>query len=386
MFRNRFAVVLGILLVALVPVAFAQTDSSDDGFGSTLGDIGQDAAKGYLGPIATFLGTSMNSGWYNSSKSLGMFGLPVGISVGSISEGFLNVDDNMRFFTFSGNIPLAAIVDPMLPAGQKMADLKALPGNDSLQLAVPFSIDSVPTVFGPDSGRQVTIGELFASANDTTRNRLLKSPGFGIAAPLDSNDVVELPFAGIDFKGLMPTIPNATMFTLGVKKIPVVDNIQLGLRFLPEIELGDFGKVSQFGVKVQHELTHLLPIASSLPFFHTSAYWAMNNLTIAAGPATLKQSNWIAMVNASVDAKLPVVSAGAFIGVGIESSNLALDVAMDSTSGLPNFSMDIPGDNKFRFQVGPRFALGIFDIWADANFGSVTSYNAGITLIGLNGL
>ncbi len=212
---------------------------------------------------------------------------------------------------------------------------------------------------------------------------ILFAPGVG---PLNSvaGDTVKLPFKGIDFKGTAPSIPSLTVLNLGIKKIPIIDNIQLGLRMIPEQKIGDFGKVSQLGIKVQHEITRYIPFMSKIPFIHSSAYWAMNNLDIKIGPATIAQHNWVAMVNASADAKF-LLGLGVFAGLGMENSNMNLKVDM-SKQDLPSFEIDIPGKNGFRAQVGARLSLLIFDIYADANYGAITTYNVGITVLGLNGL
>jgi hypothetical protein len=396
--KGRMVAVLGVCLI-VVGGLFGGVLAADSSSGfDALSKIGQDAAKGFVGPFVTLIGTGMNSGWYNSSKSLSMFKLPVGISVASISAPFINIDDKMRTFKFEGTLPVADMVDPMLPTGGKMKNIKdgtvLSPPVPGLQLSIPFSADSVPTIFGSDSGRKVTLKELFSQANDTTKDVLFKSHTyFSVFYPaqLDSTDSIPLPFTGLNWQGIMPGIPAVTAITVGVKNIPVIDNIQLGLRFIPEIDLSSFGmdglpKVSQLGVKVQYEFTQWLPVMGSVPFIHTSAFWAMNNLKLTADSSSLTQSNWIAMVNVSADAKLPVIGAGIFMGVGIEKSNLLLDVKMPAASGVPNFSVDIPGDNSFRFQVGPRFSIANFDIWGEVNLGSVTSYAVGVTVIGLNGL
>ncbi|OGS35664.1 MAG: hypothetical protein A2293_01585 [Elusimicrobia bacterium RIFOXYB2_FULL_49_7] len=372
---RKSLVIASLLITAMV------TSVKVEGFdmGQSLMEIGKDAAQGYLSPAVTVFGTGMNAGWYNSSKSLTMFKLPIGISVFSMSEAFANIDEDMQTFTFNGKLPTAPIMDPVvananlpgISTWQQLVD-----ANPSLPKEIPFSADGVPTVFGSDEPRKLTVAELFA-ADPAAATLLFTTIGL-------PNDTVSLPFVGMDYTGLSPSLPAVTAFTIGVKAIPVIDNMQLGVRWFPEMKLGDVGKIGQFGFKIQHEFTRFVPVVKDLPFLHTSAYWAMNSLNIDAGSASLEQSNWVIMANASADAKF-FIGLGAFIGLGFESSSMTLDVDM-TEAGLDNYSLTIDGDNGFRFQTGLRLSLLNFDIYADANFGAVTSYNTGITLIGLNGL
>ncbi len=96
---------------ALIAALAIPSIAADD-FGTVLGNIGKDAAKDYMAPGVTWFGAGMNAGWYNSSKSLSMFKLPVGISVLSINEPFVVIDEDMRNFDFNGKIPAKMIMDP----------------------------------------------------------------------------------------------------------------------------------------------------------------------------------------------------------------------------------------------------------------------------------
>lgn len=380
------------LTIALFTALTVSAASFD--MGQSLMEIGEDAAQGYLSPAVTVFGTGMNAGWYNSSKSLTMFKLPVGISVLTINEAFVNIDKDMQEFDFKGKLPAGPIMDPIVEANptltalgittwQQLVDYSATLGVE-LPTTIAFNAKGVPTVFGSDEPKEFTVGELFA--DDPSAAYLFTpsaTPGSGVLAS-QSGELVELPFVGANLDGLAPSMPAITMVTLGVKKIPVIDNFQLGLRYFPTQKLGSFGEIGQFGLKIQHEFTRFVPVVKDLPFLHTSAYWAMNGLDIKAGPATISQSNWVAMVNASADVKF-LLGLGAFIGLGVESSNLTLDMDM-SELDLPDYSLTIDGSNGFRFQVGARLSLLVFDVFADANYGAVTSYNVGICVIGLNGL
>lgn len=399
-----------VMLVAALTVAspvFAQSDSTDDSsIWSSLTDLGVNAAQGWMGPFVTVFGTGMNAGWYNSSKSYSFLKLPVGFSVGAVNLPIVVIDDDMRTFDFSGDLPLKAMLEPVMPisldslnsvvTGISTADptMAALiqtqlginPDSLGIESEVAFTAADQPTLFGPDSSGSVTMSELLDSTKTlyTIQAYNMITGQVSAADTIDLSTEIPLPFSGMDAPSMLPSVPGVG-FHIGVSKIPVINNLTLGFRFLPAIEVGDFGKIGQFGMKIQHEITPHLPIADKIPFLHLSGYWAMNNLGIEAGPVEINQNNWVAMLNVSADAKF-LLGAGLFMGIGMESSNLALKVDMPEESGLEDFELDIAGENGLRFQIGPRLSLGIFDIWADANFGAVTSYNVGITALGLNGL
>jgi hypothetical protein len=179
----------------------------------------------------------------------------------------------------------------------------------------------------------------------------------------------------------------ATMLTVGLNKLPVINNLQVGLSYLPEVGAKGMGSVGMLGLKLQHELTPHIPIVGKMPFLHISAMYAINNVSMESGLASLDFKNWIAQVNGSLDAKVPVLGgAGIYGGLGLEGSKMIFDVSM-AQYGLPDVKdLEIKGDNLLRLTIGARLSILIFDIYADANIGSTTILNAGITLLSLNGL
>ncbi|MFH1759509.1 MAG: DUF6588 family protein, partial [bacterium] len=415
--RRRFMIALKLKTIAVIFAMLLplSTSAADENFGETMQKIGEDAIQGYFGPFVTLMGTGMNSGWYNSSKSYKLFGLPVGLSVATITIPLVSIDDDFRYFDFSGELPMAPVMDPFIKtqfngatwdefANQLSTTVGAATGNTiSVPDKIKFAADSVPTIFGPKIQRKLTIAEFLRQTDTSLTNLLFKDLTVAVAipgttgtvtipiaqAPLDSTQEVTLPFLGLNVPDLMPAVPtliNLTALTVGVKKIPVINNLQIGLRIIPEIGGGELGSVGQLGIKVQNEFTHLIPVFGNLPFIHTSGMFAFNNLGLELGPAKIGMNNWIAMLNISADAKF-LVGLGAFLGLGIEGSSLDLELDM---SDVPYFNgdklkMKIKGDNFFRVQTGVRISLAVFDIWGQANFGSVSSYLVGIGL-GLNGL
>jgi hypothetical protein len=65
-------------------------------------------------------------------------------------------------------------------------------------------------------------------------------------------------------------------------------------------------------------------------------------------------------------------------GIAYESSKMNLKYASTDPTSPQGVDITLDGSNKVRFTVGVGLNLGILKVFADANFGSVTNYSAGI--------
>ena len=140
-----------------------------------------------------------------------------------------------------------------------------------------------------------------------------------------------------------------------------------------------------FGYKVQYEYLHLIPGASLLPI-KSSVMFAHSSMSLHSDTVSIDQSAWLTQVIASADAHFGIFGAGIYGGIGFGGSNMDLNLKMSRIDKrLPDISLNVPGKNSFRVTVGPRISIGFLEIYGDANFGSVTSYNLGITAFGLTG-
>ena len=399
-----------LVAAAIALASFTSFAADNGGLGSIIQEVGTDAVKGYLTPFSTVFGTGMNSGWYNTSKPYSMFGLPVGFSIAAVSLPVTFLSDDMKTFDLKGNIPIKKMLGDAMnfdtvnsrlnsswltnaqkaqiltqigaPAGTQWSDL-------GIEEKVPFTAKDLPTVFGPSDPDSIAMDSLLAGSKTyyTVKavNRIYKMQNSTGTDTINLSQQLVLPFVGIgsflgDLGNIMPSMPGVTI-EIGVSKIPVMDNLNIGLRFIPQIKLGDLGKLGQIGMKFQHEFLHYLPFAKSVPFLSASAMYAFNNLSISAGPATIDQSNWISGVHASADAKFGPLALGGFMGLCYEGSNLALDVVADSAYGLPAMSFDLPGDNAFRFTIGGRIKITVMELWTAFHAGSVNSFEVGLSAL-----
>ena len=65
-------------------------------------------------------------------------------------------------------------------------------------------------------------------------------------------------------------------------------------------------------------------------------------------------------------------------GVAYESSRMGLTYTSTDPTVPPAVDITMDGANNMRFTLGAGLSLGILNIFADANFGSVTSFSGGI--------
>ncbi|OGJ89459.1 MAG: hypothetical protein A2487_12740 [Candidatus Raymondbacteria bacterium RifOxyC12_full_50_8] len=359
-------------LVACFMLVFASSVKAD--LQEDITKLVGDNATSYIHPITNSLGVGMNSGWYNSSKSYKLFGLPIGLQA-NFGMGVSMTNDDLRKYDFEGEINVDGVPGLSGIFSALNTELQAA-GYDTLPSKISLNKADVPTIVGAEEAPVFTLANLLpATSVADMRTFNVTANGFGQdTIPLDDT-LFALP-PGLNLEAV-PYIPN-----VGIN-IGLPFKVQLGLRYFPTTSVPDFGDVGLLGLKVQYEFTEWVPVVNNLPLLHTSAFWAMNNLEMGV----LELNNWISMVNVSADFKF-LIGLGIYGGIGIESSTMNLNYTVNAPGTAldgQKVSLSDEGDNFFRAQAGVRLSLLIFDIFADANFGETTSYNLGIG-IGLNGL
>jgi hypothetical protein len=389
-----------------------------------IADIGADAARGYTQPLVTVLGEGMNSGWYNCAKPLSMFNtLPFGLAVGMINVPLVVIDNTMKTFNFEGNLPIAIILDKTFESQNLSLSVDAInstfssmsptekaafylqtginPDDLGIDSLVHFKAANQPTIFGSDTGKNVSIDSLFAPGG--VESKTLKTIlAYNKLQHMNNNpDTIDLshgitlPFRGLGkiidkLGGIMFSVPSLSV-EAGISKIPVIGNLTVGMRLIPETDLHSlssdipFGKVGLFGYKLQYEYLHLIPGAGLLPI-KSSVMFSRNSMWLHSDTVNMDQSSWLTQIIASADAHFGIFGAGIYGGIGFGGSNMDLGVKLKKIdSRLENIDISIPGKNSFRFTIGPRITIGFLEIYGDANFGSVTSYNLGVTAFALTG-
>lgn len=323
----------------------------------------------YMGPMMKSFGAGLNGGWFQTAKPHGIGGFDI---------------------TFSANLAFA-------PDADKVYDVATLGLNKlRLQSGQP---SSAPTVFGDGKGPVVELVE--------------KSPFTNNDTPLTTFELP--PGAGITFVPV-PTI----QFQVGVGF-----GTELGLRYLPTINAGDFS-IGIFGFAVKHDFKQWIPGIKEMPF-DLSAMFGYTSLNAEFGfgknglqpdtssdvykpsdlPAFDNQkivfggSAWT--INVLVSKKLGPLTP--YLGLGYQHSNVSLalkgdypitgpnDPAKATNPTDPSFGkparvisitdpIDISGKNSgVRATVGVRLKLLLLTIHGDYTF---AAYNMASVGVGLN--
>ena len=350
----------------------------------TVTKIGEEGFKGYFGtPVVTIIGTGMNSGWHISSKPYSFLGMPFGVSIGTINIPIMTLDNSLQVFEWKGSLPLQALIGDQVPA--------FLAG--SLPESIDVILKDVPTFLGSDEKPVYTYRELLADNPESEGNKLLDSL-INASPDINIDDSVTIPIQGIgntleDFL-LIPAFPVlGNQINVGISSIPIIENATLGFRMLPSYDQDEV-EFSYWGFSLLHDYSYLLPVPEDL---HLGGQFAYTNMGLTAPKVDLDIDSWILMATASYDLSL-FIGMGVYGGLGIEGTNMGVvidPVEIKDSQGkiideTDKITLEIPGDNLFRMQMGARVSLPPFDFYYDYNLGSNTIHNLGVTLIGLNGL
>ena len=279
-----------MLLVSFTGIPVFAENSTDNA-ASMIAAVGKDAARGYTQPMVTVLGEGMNSGWYNCAKPLSLVNkLSFGIALGMVNVPIVVVDNSMKTFNFKGELPVKYLLDSTFKKLGFSIDsvnsilndpnIKAIlashnidTANLGIESSILFDAGKQPTIFGSDSAQQVTIDSLFSPNNTPSKtlttirtyNQLVIIQDSTIAAfhgntynrSMSANDTINLseqiplPFRGLEklidkLGGVMFSIPSIAV-EAGISKIPVIGNLTIGMRLIPETDLHSVSSDIPFG-------------------------------------------------------------------------------------------------------------------------------------------
>ena len=352
-----------VVLSLFLPAAVRAVDFQEE-----LQKLAQDNATGYIGPFATAFGTAMNSGLYNTAKVHGILGFDIGAKV-----SLLQVADEDLTFDF---------LFPVIPF------TVTNPGDNSsttldIDLNQFYPNRATSTVFGsakPDSliaDPTVTDGiirnELSSKGWDPTDIDNFMSSAAGLQLVSDVNGRVPkvpgIPGIGLDFFPLV--MPQASV------GLPFQTEIMV--RFIPEVDVPNIGKLSFLGLGVKHNLSQYIPV----PMFpvNISGQFAWQQLDIGD---VISSGHTAFNIEASKKLGIPGLSFTPYVGMGIESSTLDISYTI-ANSGNPlldgnTVAFDLKGDNSFRMTGGVRFQLTMIAISADYSMGKYNAASLGVGL------
>ena len=177
-------------------------------------------------------------------------------------------------------------------------------------------------------------------------------------------------FKGLEYKG-SDGIFNTSIFPLAVPQLRIgsLYGSDLTLRFVTIPKIGDakIPVITLWGVGVRHSISQY--ISHSPVDIAVGGYF--NSFTVG----DLMDFKGFAL-NAQASKTISVLIL--YGGVAYESSRMGLTYTSTDPTVPPAVDITMDGANNVRFTLGLGLSLGILNIFADANFGSVTSFSGGI--------
>lgn len=366
----RYPVLTLLIVFGVAVMGVQKSHAQVDDVGRILQASTEDAnilVKEYLNPFGSGFGAGLNTGWTNTAKPHKTLGFDITVSTG-----------------------LAVV-----PDGDKTFDITEL---GLQQLEVENGPSTLQTING-DSDVQSTTLAAYETINGQ-REKLFE---------------FDMP-TGTDF-GFVP----APEIKAGVG---IIKDTELMLRFVPEIDISDYGTFEQFGLGAKHGINQWLPGGKLLPV-DLSLMVGYTNQTVSSdfeltaedvivdpnrteNPYANQPSTWDGQkvkidteaftVNALVGKTLPVISV--YGGIGIESSTMSLNTpgTYPTIGANPSFNpanpnsakplivktlqepidFEIEGSNSFHALAGFRLRFAIFHISASYKLANYSTLNAGI--------
>jgi hypothetical protein len=176
--------------------------------------------------------------------------------------------------------------------------------------------------------------------------------------------------AGLQYKG-SDGIFNTSILPMAVPQLRIgsLYGTEVVLRFIATPAIGDnkFPVITFWGAGARHSISQYIPnspvdIAAS--FFYSD--FKLGDLIKAQGTSF--------GVQASKSIKILML----YGGLSWEKSTLDLSYKTTDPTSTPLVDVSLNGANKFRATIGVGVNFGIFKVFADANFGTVTNYSGGI--------
>jgi hypothetical protein len=303
---------LAALLIVVGAMCASAEDDTDD-LTDLIDDVGQPYAEGYLAPLISGFGINQNTGLYHSA-SIPKMGLQVSFALKGMAS---KLDDEDKNFRVSRRVDLTDYLNPGDPGYGEEGVL----------------VFEGPTVFG---------------AEDETGT----VTGYWHGIPVLQEDGIE---SLVDSDYVPLVTPEVSVGTAGVRGT---------LRWVPDIDAGDVGKIKYMGYGLSYDLTGMfptLPVNVMVGFFKQSLDVG-DSIDTEASSLYLAVSKTFTMVTV-------------YGGVATESSSMDVNYELEDGSGTVAFELD--GVQEKRTTLGATLNLGL-KINAELAFGNLTTMAGGV--------
>lgn len=303
-------IVLGVLCLGVAAGALAQ----DDGLEELITQVGEEYARGYSAPFVHAHGPNQNSNLYSTAK-IGWGSLKFGFGIKVMGTDLH--EDDATFRVVIEDVDLSDFSDDPLLEGET-GDV----------------IIEGPTIFGD---------------TDTDGTITLVANGF---------EVIEDGIPGLLETGIVP-LPTPEFSVGGLY------GFQVTVRWLPEINLSEYGKSKYFGWGLMWSASGILP---TLPVDLVVGFFDQE---LSVGTLVETTANTV-FLGASKDFGMLT----AYGGVASESSNMALDYEYEDTGDVISF--EVEGRQSSRLTLGGALNLGAMRLNLEIGHGEMTTYSAGL--------
>jgi hypothetical protein len=176
--------------------------------------------------------------------------------------------------------------------------------------------------------------------------------------------------ASLQYKG-SDGIFNTSIFPMAAPQLRIgsIYGTEAVVRFLATPSLGSnkIPVLTFWGAGARHSISQYIPYCP----LDIAASVFYSNLSLG----DLIKANGVSFgVQASKSIKILML----YGGLSYEKSTMDLSFKTTDPSSTPLVDVSLNGANKFRATVGVGVNFGIFKVFADANFGTVTNYSGGI--------
>lgn len=346
---NRILVIVILLTLSLCVWA--------DNLDETLESLSGQAAKSYVGPVVSTLGSNLNGGWFHKAPKSKLLGIDFELGIVAMMTSFNDEDEDFStkgYFQFTQQQAEEIVAnDPDIPDMIEDQVVDAI-------VAQEFEVQiNGPTIVG--------------SANDEIE---IVFPQQDVEYAENLSQPVAEYTVKTGVSGLIDDLEALPMFAPQLS-IGTVYGTCLTLRALPPFEIEDLGEVTYFGGGIQHNIKAWLP--APLPL----------DISLSAFFQTLKLGEYVeangmtAGFNVSKSFGTKMLSVTPYAGVMLEKYTMDFsyeyEIAENQVGVDPvNIDFSVEGENSYRMTVGASFKLGFSHLNVDYNIGEYNSITAGL--------
>lgn len=362
--------VLAVMLIVALVAAAPSTSQAQD-LKSTIEKLSMDAAKAYVDPLVSALGSNLNGGWFHRAPMGKILGIDLELGVVFMATTF---KDENKQFDFTGQFQFS------YDEAYKLAQQSFPAGNAVVwnQLALRLS--------GQEFNLRVYGPTIVGSKDEFLTIDLPQTTYSNVIVPGDSYVIPGQQYViqdanGDKINGLLEGLKAMPLFAPQLS-IGTLFGTQATFRYLPEAKLDDkIGKAKYFGFGVQHNPEVWL--GSFLPVDLALAYYTQD---LKVGDLPLFEAKTTAYgINVSKRLGWGFLNLTPYAGFMLETSKLTFKYQFDAVfagSRVPqDITFELEGSNKSRIVVGASLKLLFINVNADYNIGKYNSFTLGAMLI-----